>query len=59
MTNNLNTTVPERQKPPWFRVAQVLLLVTFVIAVYLLGLNMVHHRFFQGSRIDENGHVRQ
>jgi hypothetical protein len=59
MTTNLNTTAPERQKSPWIRVVQVLLLATFVVAVYLLGLSMVHHRFFKGSRVDQFGLVRQ
>jgi len=59
MTTNLNTAAPERRESPWIRVAQFLILVTFVVAVYLLGLSMVHHRFFQGGRIDRYGHVRQ
>jgi len=59
MTTDLNTTATERQQSPWSRVVQVLLLATFVVAVYLLGLSMVHHRFFQGSRVDQRGHVRQ
>jgi hypothetical protein len=59
MTANLNTAVPERRESPWIRVARFLLLVTFVVAIYLLGLSMVHHRFFQGSRVDQYGHVRQ
>jgi hypothetical protein len=57
MTTDPNTTAPEGQISPWFR--QVLLLATFVVAVYLLGLSMVHHRFLKGSRIDRYGHVRQ
>jgi hypothetical protein len=59
MTTDLNTTASERQRSPWFRVVQVLLLATFVVAVFLLGLGMVHHRFFKGSRVDQFGHVRQ
>jgi hypothetical protein len=59
MTTNSDRTAHEKPKSPWFRVARFLLLVTFVAAVYLLGLSMVHHRFFKGSRIDQNGHVRQ
>ncbi len=59
MTTDPNTNAPERQISPWFRVVQVLLLATFVVAVYLLGLSMVHHRFFKGSRVDQFGHVRQ
>jgi hypothetical protein len=59
MTTDPNATVPEREIPPWFRVVQVLLLATFVVAIYLLGLSMVHHRFFKGSRVDRFGHVTQ
>lgn len=59
MTTNLNATAPERQISLWIRIVQVVLLITFVVAVYLLGLSMVHHRFFQGSRVDRFGHVRQ
>jgi hypothetical protein len=29
------------------------------VAVYFIGLSMVHHRFFRGGRIDRFGHVRQ
>jgi hypothetical protein len=59
MTTYLNTTVPERRESPWIRFAKLLLLATFIVVVYLLGLSMVHHRFFQGGRIDQYGHVRQ
>jgi hypothetical protein len=59
MATDLNATASQKQKSPWFRVVQVLLLVTFVVVVFLLGLSMVHHRFFQGSRVDQNGHVTQ
>jgi hypothetical protein len=59
MSTNRNTTDPERQISPWFRVVQALLLATFVVAIYLLGLSMVHHRFFKGSRIDRYGHLTQ
>jgi hypothetical protein len=40
-------------------VVQVLLLAIFVVAIYLLCLSMVHHRFFKGSRVDRFGHVTQ
>jgi hypothetical protein len=59
MTTNLNTTTPERQRSPSFRVVQVLLLAAFAAAAYLLCLSMVQHRFFKGSRVDRFGHVRQ
>jgi len=59
MTTDLNTTATERQQSPWSRVVQVLLLAAFVVVVFLLCLSMVHHRFFQGSRVDRFSHVRQ
>ena len=59
MTTSLNTAAPEKREPPWTRITQFLLVFAFVVIVYLLGLSMVHHRFFRGSRIDRYGHVRQ
>jgi hypothetical protein len=59
MTTNLNTPAPEKQISRWGRVAQVVLLIAFVVVVYLLGLSMVKHRFFKGGRVDQFGHVRQ
>jgi hypothetical protein len=59
MTTNPNAAVPERRETPWIRFAKFLLLAIFIVAVYLLALSMVHHRFFQGGRIDRYGHVTQ
>jgi hypothetical protein len=59
MATELNTTASERQRSSWARVVQVLLVATFGVAVFLLGLSMVHHCFCQGSRVDQNGHIRQ
>ncbi len=59
MTTNLNIDAPDKRESTWPRIAQLVLVITFVVAVYLLGLSMVHHRFFQGGRIDRYGHVRQ
>jgi len=59
MTTNLNTTVPEKRVSPWIGFAKFLLLAIFAVAIYLLCLSMVHHRFFQGGRLDRYGHVTQ
>jgi hypothetical protein len=59
MTTDPNTTDPERQISPWFRVVQVPLLAIFVVAVYLLGLSMVHPVSSEGGRVDQFGLVRQ
>jgi hypothetical protein len=31
----------------------------FFLLVLLLGLSMVHHRFFRGERVHQNGSVGQ
>jgi hypothetical protein len=57
MTTNLNTASLERQKPFWFKVVQVLFLVALAVAVYMIGLSMVHNRFLQGGHMDRHGHI--
>ncbi len=54
-----HSTTPEREKSPWFQVAQVLFVAGLIVALYFLGLSMVHHRFMQGSRVDRYGHIKQ
>jgi hypothetical protein len=55
MTKNANMEAPERQRPFWFRIGQFLFLVVLAVAIYLLGLSMVHHRFFRGGYIGQHG----
>jgi len=60
MTTDLNTTGHEgreREKSPWFQVAKFLFVVGFVVALFLLGVSMVNHRFFQGGHMDRHGHI--
>jgi hypothetical protein len=42
-------------KSSWLAIGKFLLLAAFIVAVYLLGASMVHHRFFRGGRIDQRG----
>lgn len=58
MAANPNPGDSEKLKS-WVHAVQVLLLIAFVVAVYLLGMGMVHHRFFRGGRLDQFGHIRQ
>lgn len=44
---------------PWLAMGKFLLLAAFIVAVYLLGASMAHHRFFQGGRIDQHGVLKQ
>ena len=59
MATDFKPTGPEREKSPWFQVVQFLFLVALAVAVFLLAQSMVRHRFFQGGRIDRNGHIKQ
>ena len=58
MTKNSDKAAPVREMSPWFKIAQFLLLVGLAVAVFLLAQSMVHHRFFQGGRIDRHGTLR-
>ena len=59
MKSDSNSMAPEKEKAPWFKVAQALFVAGLVVALYLLGLSMVHHRFVQGGRIDRYGHIER
>jgi hypothetical protein len=59
MTTNSNAETQEREKSPWFQVAQFLSLVGLAVAVFMLGMSMVHYRFFQGGRVDRYGHIKR
>jgi hypothetical protein len=55
MTKIANKEAPELQKLRWFRIGRFLFVVVLAVAVYLLGLSMVHHRFFRGGYINQHG----
>jgi hypothetical protein len=59
MKADSNSTTSERERSPWFQVAQILFVAGLVVALYFLGLRMVHHRFVQGGRIDRYGHIKR
>jgi hypothetical protein len=59
MATDSKTPDPEPQKTNRFQVGLFLFLVLMAVAVYLLGVSMVNHRFFRGGRVDRYGHVRQ
>jgi hypothetical protein len=47
------------QKPPLRGIITILFVTVFFFLVLLLGISMVHHRFFQGEREHRNGSVGQ
>lgn len=38
---------------------KVLYVVIFIVLIYLLGLSMVHHRFFRGGHVNPHGRLVQ
>lgn len=49
---------PERETP-LLQAIKIGFIALFVVLVFLLGLSMVHHRFFRGERVHHNGSVGQ
>ena len=47
------------QAPGRAGILRVLLVTVLFVLILLLGLSMVHHRFFQGQREHLNGSVGQ
>ena len=42
-----------------YRVGRVVMVAVLFVLIFLLGLSMVHHRFFRGGRYHANGSVGQ
>ena len=55
MTKNSSKKTPERRTSLRFRIGRFLFVVVLAVAVFLLGLSMVHHRFFRGGYINQHG----
>jgi hypothetical protein len=58
MTKNSEKAGPAREKSRWFQIGQFLFLVGLAVAFFLLAQSMVHHRFFRGGWINQNGTLR-
>jgi len=59
MTTSLNTKAPAGRTPPSFGLEKFLFAVVLAVILFVLGQSMVHHRFFQGGRVHQNGSVGQ
>ncbi|MGB6857391.1 MAG: hypothetical protein WBE03_10965 [Terracidiphilus sp.] len=59
MDKDANLAGRPEQKPRSPGILGLLLAVIFFVLVLLLGLSMVHHRFFRGQRIHQNGSLGQ
>ncbi len=59
MDKDVNLATRPEQKPRSLGFLKILFVMVFFVLVLLLGLSMVHHRFFQGEREHRNGSVGQ
>ncbi len=59
MTTESKPSASRAIKSSWCAIGKILLLAALIVAVYLLGASMAHHRFFRGGRIDQRGVLTQ
>ena len=53
MGSNSNMTGPAGRNSPWLGPVKFLFLVLLVVIMFLLGRDMVRHRFFRGGRVNQ------
>jgi ABC-type microcin C transport system permease subunit YejE len=49
-----NSTGPEAGQSPWLGIAKFLLVAILIGLIFLLGEEMVRHRFFRGGWVDQH-----
>jgi hypothetical protein len=59
MASPSNSPDPERNKPPSFGTRHFLFVLLLAVIFWLLGHDMVRHRFFEGGRVHRNGSIGQ
>ena len=59
MTNRANSSPDPERETSLFQVVTIVFVALFFAVVLMLGISMVHHRFFQGQRLHRNGSVGQ
>jgi hypothetical protein len=58
MSKNSDKATPAREKSLWFQIGKFLFFIILAVAFFLLAQSMVHHRFFRGGWINQNGTLR-
>jgi len=53
MRPNSNITGPAGRNSPWLGTVKFLFLVLLVAIIFLLGRDMVRHRFFRGGWVNQ------
>lgn len=59
MDKDANPGTQPEQTPSSRGIIMTLCVAIFALLVFLLGVSMVHHRFFRGQRVHPNGSVGQ
>jgi hypothetical protein len=54
---NLDSNIP--RPSPWLGIVKFLLLVILIAVVFLVGQQMVRHRFFRGGYVDQRDVLRR
>ena len=49
-----NPTGPEARPSPWLGIGKFLLVAVLIGLIFLLGQQMVRHRFFRGGWVDQH-----
>jgi hypothetical protein len=57
MPSNLKSKDLEKRQIPWLGIAKFLFIAILTLLFYLLAQSMVHHRFFRGGWMNNNGSV--
>ena len=57
MANDANSSTPPERDRTSLQVVRYTLVAVLVALLLLLGLSMVHHRFFRGGRVHQNGSI--
>jgi hypothetical protein len=53
MSTNSKMIGPTEQNSPWLGVVKFLFLVFLIVIIFLLGRDMVRHRFFRGGWVNQ------
>jgi len=59
MTKAENPSPGPERETSFYQVVTIIFVALFFVIVLMLGISMVHHRFFQGQRLHRNGSVGQ
>lgn len=59
MTKAANPSPNSEPETSLYQVVTIVFVALFFAAVLMLGISMVHHRFFRGERVHQNGSVGQ